>query len=52
MTKEYIIEVENENTDTLENITEALNTFNIRAYVYENEEEQERTTNETNRKKY
>jgi len=46
MTKEYIVEVENENTDTLESITEALNTFNIRAYVYENEEEQERTNNE------
>ena len=46
MTKEYIIEVENENTDTLENITEALNTFNIRAYVYENEEQQERNNND------
>jgi len=47
MTKEYIIEVENESTDTLESITEALNTFNIRCYVYEKEEERkEGTTNE------
>jgi len=38
MTKEYIIEVENENTDTLELITEALNASNIRCYVYEKEE--------------
>ena len=47
MTKEYIIEVENESTDTLESITEALNTFNIRCYVYEKEEERkEGTTND------
>ena len=32
--KEYIIEVENENEDTLDMITEALNAFNISAYVY------------------
>ena len=44
MTKEYIIEVENENTDTLESITEALNTFNIRCYVYEKEEERKEET--------
>lgn len=46
MTKEYIIEVENESTDTLESITEALNTFNIRCYVYEKEERKEGTTND------
>ena len=35
MSKEYIIEVENPETDTLEAITEALNAFNIRCYIYE-----------------
>jgi len=44
--KEYIIEVENENEDTLDMITEALNAFNISAYVYEKEEEEEATKNE------
>ena len=39
MSKEYIIEVENHDIDTLESITEALNTFNIRCYVYEKEQE-------------
>lgn len=36
--KEYIIEVENADTDTLQSITEALNSFNIRCYVYEKNE--------------
>ena len=36
--KEYIIEVENADTDTLQSITEALNCFNIRCYVYEKNE--------------
>jgi len=40
MDKEYIVEVENPETDTLEVITEALNSFNIRCYVYEKGEEQ------------
>ena len=35
----YIIEVENPETDTLEAITEALNAFNIRCYVYEETKE-------------
>ena len=43
--KENIIEVENENVDTLESITEALNTFSISAYVYEKEESQEQEKN-------
>ena len=38
MNKEYIIEVENADVDTLDTITEALNTFNVRCYVYEKEE--------------
>ena len=40
--KEYIIEIENENVvndDTLNDITEALNTLGIRLYVYEKEKE-------------
>jgi archaellum component FlaF (FlaF/FlaG flagellin family) len=41
MNKEYIIEVENADTDTLDTITEALNTFNVRCYVYEKEEEKQ-----------
>ena len=41
MTKEYIVEVENENENTLESITEALNCFSISAYVYEKEEKRE-----------
>jgi len=41
MTKEYIVEVENENENTLDSITEALNTFNINAYIYEKEEEED-----------
>ena len=47
MNKEYIIEVENADVDTLDTITEALNTFNIRCYVYEKEQERkEGTTND------
>ena len=42
MTKEYIVEVENENENTLESITEALNAFSISAYVYEKEEEEDK----------
>jgi hypothetical protein len=38
MNKEYILEVENADVDTLDTITEALNTFNVRCYVYEKEE--------------
>lgn len=41
MGKEYTIEVENTETDTLEAITEALNAFNIRCYVYEKKEEED-----------
>ena len=40
--KEYIIEIENENVvneDTLNDITEALNTLGIRLYVYEKEQD-------------
>jgi len=43
--KEYIIEVENENEDTLDTITEALNAFSISAYVYEKEESQKQEKN-------
>ena len=43
MNKEYIIEVENADVDTLDTITEALNTFNVRCYVYEKEEEKPTT---------
>jgi len=35
----YIVEVEDPKTDTLEAITEALNAFGIRCYVYEETEE-------------
>ena len=38
MSKEYIVEIENPETDTLKAITEALNAFSIRCYVYEKEE--------------
>jgi hypothetical protein len=38
MNKEYIIEVENADVDTLDTITEALNTFNVRCYVYEKDQ--------------
>ena len=38
---DYIIEVENPETDTLEAITEALNAFGIRCYVYEKKEEED-----------
>ena len=37
----YIIEVENPETDTLEAITEALNAFGIRCYVYKETKEKE-----------
>jgi len=35
----YIVEVEDPKTDTLEAITEALNAFGIRCYVYEETKE-------------
>ena len=37
----YIIEVEDSKTDTLEAITEALNDAGIRCYVYEETKEKE-----------
>ena len=37
----YIIEVEDSKTDTLEAITEALNAFGIRCYVYKETKEKE-----------
>ena len=40
MSKEYIVEVENPETDTLEAITEALSAFGIRCFIYEKGEKQ------------
>ena len=52
MTKEYIVEVENENENTLDSITEALNAFNINAYVYEKEEEEDKQCHHMRQQEY
>jgi len=36
--REIIVEVHDDEIDTVDSITEALNSFNIRCYVYEKEE--------------
>ena len=39
--REIIVEVHDDEIDTVDSITEALNSFNIRCYVYEKEEEKQ-----------